>query len=378
MSLKEVLAPHLGHNVKLGGRVPSDPARKHLKLAHYLNLGALPAPPATCNYSAKAVSLQNVYMNDQLGDCVIAGGYHVTGLETGNAGDGFVATNAQIVSDYSAIAGYVPGNPATDNGTDLPTAMDWWVKNQFADGTKLTAYVAVDATNKTEVMQAMYLFENLYIGMALPDAWINPFPSGNGFVWDDGTPDTNNGHCIMAVGYDDQGLIVDSWGLIGHLTWAAVAHLCSAAGNGELYAMLTPDQLAKGQTVAPNGVAWSSIVADFDAMGGNVPVPPPPAPEPPPPAPAPTPPPPAPVPPAPAPPPDPTPPAPPPDPTPPAPPPAPVPVPEPDSRVNEFLAVAWAAKGILHNWPHSKGTTVSLEDCIVWVTRSLTDNWPEK
>lgn len=350
MSLKEVFATHLGHVVKLGGRKPSDPARKHLKLAHYLKAAALPAPPATCDYSAKAVSLQNIYMNDQLGDCVIAGGYHVTGVETGNAGDGFVATDAQIVSDYSAIAGYVPGNPATDNGTDLPTAMDWWSKNQFADGTKLTAYVAVDATNQTEVMQALFLFEHVYIGMALPDAWVNPFPSGNGFVWDDGPPDPNNGHCVMAVGYNAQGLQIDSWGLIGTLTWAAVAHLCSAAGQGELFVMLTPDQLAKGQSVAPNGVAWADLVADFDAMGGNVPAP----------APAPQPvPPPAPVPPAPVPPPDPTPPAPPPapvpppDPTPPAPPPDPVPPPDPTPPDPQpvMLGLDDVIALLIANWP---------------------------
>jgi|SRR5581483_9411553 len=355
MSLKEVTAPHLGHIIKLGGRKPSDPSLKHLKLADYLK--TLPAPPATVDYSAKAVSLTQVFMNDTLGDCVIAGGYHVVGTETGNAGDGFVATNDQIVSDYSAIAGYVKGDPSTDNGTDLPTAMDWWIKNQFADGTKLIAYLAVDASNKTEVMQAMYLFENLYIGMALPDAWINPFPSANGFVWDDGTPDPNNGHCVMGVGYNAQGVQIDSWGLIGTLTWAALSHLCSAAGGGELYVMLTSDQLAKGATSAPNGVAWTDLVNDFNVMGGNAPVPAPvPAPAPIPPAPVPVPPP-APVPPAPpAPPPAPAPipvPLPPPDPQPVPPDPCPDPQPDPAPVTGSLLSLDDVIALLIENWPTS-------------------------
>jgi len=323
MPLKEVLAPHLNKVVKLGGRKRSDPARPHLKLSKYLKAAALPAAPATCDYTAKAAALRQMYMNDQLGDCVIAGGYHVVGQETGNAGDSFVATNDQVVADYSAIAGYVPGNPSTDNGTNLTTAMDYWTKTGFADGTKLIAYLAVDASNKEEVMQAMYLFENLFFGIELPDAWISPFPSADGFTWDVSTPDPNNGHCVMGVGYDANGVKIDTWALFGTITWAAVAELCVANGGGELWVMLTPDQLAKGAIVTPNGVAWDDLIADFNAMGGNVPVPPAPDPVPPPP-PAPEPPP--------APSPDPTPPpapVPPPDPTPPAPPPDPVPPPDP-------------------------------------------------
>jgi hypothetical protein len=182
-------------------------------------------------------------------------------------------------------------------------------------------------------MAAMYLFENLYFGIELPDAWISPFPSASGFVWDVGTPDPENGHCIMGVGYGPQGVKVDSWGLFGTLTWKAIAALCTQNGGGELYVMITPDQLAKGQTKAPNGIDWASLCADFNAMGGNVPVPAP-APSP---APAPAP---APTPPAPAPSPAPVPPA----PTPPAPtPPAPVP-PAPSPNWTIELILQWLAQ----------------------------------
>ena len=273
--IKQVFSPHHGHHVRFGRKRST--VRPKLFLKSYLveHAGVLPSAPASCDYSPKAAAvLADIYGNDQLGDCVIAGGYHVCGVETGNAGAPFHATSAQIIHDYSAIGGYVPGDPSTDQGCDLQTALKYWEKTGFANKTKLLGHIAVDATNQQEVELACYLFENLYFGMALPDHWVNPFPSGNGFTWDvAGAPDPENGHCIMGFGYDAHGVKIDSWGMLGTLTWAAVKKYAAASGGGELYAMLTPDQLAKGQSKAPNGIDWSALISDFDSMGGNVPVP---------------------------------------------------------------------------------------------------------
>jgi hypothetical protein len=279
--VKSLFAPSLNRNVKFGRKRPVARCPR-LSMEKYLKKGVI-TPPESCDYTSKATSaLTNVYLNDQLGDCVIAGGYHVVGVETGNAGNIFIATDKQITEDYSAIGGYVPGNPSTDQGCDEQTALNYWTQKGFANGTKLLGWLAVDATDKQQVMSAMYLFENLYFGIELPDAWINPFPSGDGFTWDvSGNPDPNNGHCIMGVGYTTSGVHIDTWGMIGTLTWNAISKYCSTNGQGELYVMLTPDQLSKGQTKAPNGVDWSSLIVDFNAMGGHIPVPvPPPSPTP--------------------------------------------------------------------------------------------------
>jgi hypothetical protein len=281
MALKEVMAPHLGRTVKMGRKHTVTPGPR-MKLKNYLRAN-LPAPPASCDYSPAALSaLENIYMNDTLGDCVIAGGYHVVATETGNAGDMFTATNAQIIKDYSAIGGYVPGDPSTDQGCDEETALNYWEKNGFANGTKPLGWIAVDATNVQEIMTACYLFENLYFGMELPDKWVSPMPSGSGFTWDvAGAPDPQNGHCIIGVGYTASGVKVDTWGMFGTLTFAAIAKYCVATAGGQLYVLITPDQLSKGMTKAPNGVAWADLISDFDSMGGNVPVPAPaPAPSP--------------------------------------------------------------------------------------------------
>jgi hypothetical protein len=251
--------------MKLGRRRPA-PGHKKLHLRDYLRV-SLEAPPATCDYSKPAMTgLSNIFLNDQLGDCVIAAGAHVTAQETGNAGDLFVYSPAQILADYGAIGGYVPGDPSTDNGCDEVTALNYWQTNGFADGTKLAGYLHLNAANEVEVMQALYLFENVLFGVELPDAWINPFPSASGFVWDVGTPNPDNGHAFMGTGYNQTGVQIDTWGFIGTITWPAVSALCSTNDGGQLYVVMTPDQLEKGQTKAPNGLEWVALQSDFDAL----------------------------------------------------------------------------------------------------------------
>lgn len=255
--------------MKLGRKRPA-PGGKKLRLTHYTRIGQLAPPPSSCDYSSAASPvLADVYQNNALGDCVIAGGYHVVGVETGNAGDLFHATPAQIIADYSAIGGYKPGDPSTDQGCDEQTALNYWTQTGFANGTKLAGWMAVDATNEVEAMLALYLFENLYFGIELPDAWISPFPNAPGFTWGVGTPNPNNGHCVMGVGYDSSGVTIDTWGLLGKLTWPAIAALCVPSAGGELYVMVSPDQVAKGQAKAPNGIAWADLLADFQQLGGS-------------------------------------------------------------------------------------------------------------
>ena len=118
---------------------------------------------------------------------------------------------------------------------------------------------------------ALWLMENLYFGVELPDKWINPMPAASGFVWDvAGTADPSNGHCFVGVGYNEKGVQIDTWGMIGTITWAAVAEYASTVGSGELYTVLGPDGIAKASGKAPNGFDWSQLLADFDSMGGRL------------------------------------------------------------------------------------------------------------
>jgi hypothetical protein len=293
MTVRSIYAPHLGRHVKLGrrrpiGRVP----RLHLR--HYLNRLTIPSPPPSIDYRQAALpSLRSIYKNDVLADCVVAMLWHMLGLWTGNAGQLVVATDNQIIADYSAISGYVPGNEATDVGCNEVDAFNYYLAKGFATvGQKPLGYLAIDPTNVAEIQTAHWLFETLGFGVELPDPWVTTMPTADGFVWDDGTPDPRNGHAFAGVGYDAVGVEIGTWGLFGTLTYAAIAHLCAPGTGGELYVLLSPDQIAKGMEKAPNGILWNDLLADFDKLSGNVPIPGPivpPAPAPPVPPPAPVP-----------------------------------------------------------------------------------------
>jgi len=279
--MKSVYAMHLDRHVKLG-RQPRKPGGIRLHFSDFVSHAAMPSIPSSCDYSPKAASvLSDIYGNDALGDCVVAAGEHLEGVATGNAtGTPFHATLPQIISAYSAIGGYVPGDPSTDNGCNEQDAFRYWQTHGFANGTKLLGAISLNARSLRDVQAACYLFENVFFGIAMPDAWITPFPSGSGFVWGvAGRPDPNNGHAPLGVGFDAGGVKIDTWGLLGTITWEAIAKYCGPSAGGELYSLLTPDLLAKGAAKAPNGVAWGDLIAAFDAMGGHVPIPaPPPAP----------------------------------------------------------------------------------------------------
>ena len=216
-----------------------------------------------------------MYLNDTLGDCVIAGIGHVVGVLTGGAGKQFIYTKDQIVKLYSAIGGYVPGHKNTDNGCDEQTALNYWQhKGAPAGSHQIAGWISVNGTDPVEYRTALWLFENLYFGLELPDKWVAPEPTASGFSWDvAGPPNPDNGHCIVGIGYTAKGVKISTWGLQGWLTDAAIAKYATTTGAGELYTVLSQDAINKASAKAPSGFDWSQLVADFDSMGGGISMP---------------------------------------------------------------------------------------------------------
>jgi len=242
----------------------------------------MPAIPATFDYWTKAnAALRDLYVNDELGCCGISMMFHGAATFTGNAtGTPFHATRDQIIAAYSSVGGYVPGDSSTDNGCVLTDVFDYWKKTGLPNGEKILGYVSINASSFRDVLAANYLFENLCFGMGLPDAWVNPFPSDGG-TWDaSGPSNPNNGHAVLGCSGNasgpNVGIWVDTWGERVRITPAAISGYAGSANGGELWAVITPDILAKGQQKAPNGVAWGDLIAAFNSFGGNVPAPLPP------------------------------------------------------------------------------------------------------
>ena len=240
-----------------------------LSLRNYL-MRALPPPPASIDYTAKAKDfLAQILGNQELGDCTCAGIFHTGGALLGNVDAPIPFTQDDAIGLYERACGYDPADPSTDQGGDEQTVLNYVMRNGLLpDGShKIAAWMAVDGKNQEQVSNAIYLFENVYFGVELPDAWTATMPSADGFIWDvAGDPDPGQGHCFVGLGYDAKGIIIDTWGMIGKITWAAVAKYASTSGSGELYTVLGPDSIAKASGRAPNGFDLTQLQADIQAI----------------------------------------------------------------------------------------------------------------
>jgi hypothetical protein len=242
-----------------------------LRVRNYLLASLPPPPPARSDWAAPAIKgLELPLSNDELGDCTCAAAGHIEDVFRADSVSGLPAiTRAETINLYSAACGYVPGDPSTDGGGTCVGVLSYWKAKGILPGgvAKIAGWLALDASNVTEVQQAVYLFGNGYLGLDLPDAWITPFPSASGFVWDVAGPaNPNNGHCVAIYGYNAQGVLIDSWGLFGTIAWAALAKYAAASVQGEAYVVLSQDWIDPVTGLAPSGFAFAALQSDLSAL----------------------------------------------------------------------------------------------------------------
>lgn len=245
------------------GRLPAKRVAK-LRLATYLS-AALPTPPAgpLGRVAQLTQDIGEMYGNDQYGDCTIAAKGHLIGAFTGLVNPPSVLySTQQMVDDYLRLTG------GQDTGLDLITVLEDWEANGGTLGHPIAGYASVDAKNQLHLQFAIWQLYNTYVGLNLPDEIVNNMPTANGFVWDVcGAADPSNGHCVCAIDYTTQGLVILSWGMWGTMTWAAAKQYLVAADGGEAHVVLTKDILAAATQESPNSVNWAALSADLTAVG---------------------------------------------------------------------------------------------------------------
>lgn len=247
--------------LKLGkGVARHDP--RALLLASYLT-PALPTPPASFDLTTKVGSSWGMMDNDQLGDCTCAAAGHLIMEWTANAQAQMVTpTDQQIVEAYSAITGYNPTTGSNDNGAVEVDVLNYWRQSGIA-GHLIGAYMALEPSNHSHIMDSVYIFGGCYIGMQLPisaqaqtqnhQPWSVP-PGG---AIGDGKPGSWGGHAVPVMAYDSRGVTVVTWGALQIMTWSFWEAYCD-----EAYAILSMDYLS-GQKTTPQGFNLTQLQADL-------------------------------------------------------------------------------------------------------------------
>jgi hypothetical protein len=244
--------------MKLGKLEPKKDERT-LKLSKYLLSSKLPALPTEYYYS-RDITNWHMMANDVIGDCTCAASGHGIMDWTDSNGKLFTPTDADVIGAYSAVTGYVPGEPWTDNGAYCIEVLNYWRKHGIA-GRKISAYTQINHRNSHEVEYSIYLFGFAYIGLALPlsaqsqpTLWsVGPNLEG------DNAPGSWGGHCVIVTGFDKDGLDVITWGTRIRMTWNF--WYCYV---DEAYALLSPDFFTAGK--APNGFDLLTLGQDLSCL----------------------------------------------------------------------------------------------------------------
>lgn len=229
---------------KLGKRpVKLDP--RTLRLGNYFFKKELPSVPDEVSWVVKVPSWP-MYLNDELGDCVVAASGHMIEQWSFYANPpGVLPHDQQILQAYEDISGYVPGDPSTDNGATMLDALNYWRKTGIADH-KIWAYAKVNIRNRDEVRASIQLFGNLYVGLQMPisaqgqDAWT---VADGGIYGSDGQRGGWGGHCVPIVAASPQTVTCITWGEVLKMSWNFLEDYAD-----EAYAVLSLDWVQRSGT----------------------------------------------------------------------------------------------------------------------------------
>lgn len=240
------------------------PARKNsvkLKFSAYLSK-KLPPPPVEGGHLELVHNLAfGMLGNDKYGDCVWAGAAHETMAWNAYAKSGVTFTPKSILSDYSAVTGFNPKDPNTDQGTDMQVAakyrQDTGVLDCKGKRHKIGAYLAL-ANNTTQIRQAVHLFGAAGIGIKFPDYAMDLFNKGEDWVPQKGGT-IEGGHYIPAIVYDHDWVYVVTWGKLIRASWEFITVYMD---EGVVY--LSEEMLVNGKSL--EGFNLATLQADLAAI----------------------------------------------------------------------------------------------------------------
>jgi hypothetical protein len=247
-------------NMKLGKTAAVHDPRT-LQLTNYLKPAVLPPPPPQKDWSQKVASWP-MMMNNTIGDCTIAAVGHCIEEWTTDVGKPVVLPDATIVAAYSAVSGYNPKTGQHDVGANEIKVLNYW-RQKGIGGHTIRAYVALEPGNLDHIRDAVFIFGNCYIGLALPKSaqtqaiWSVPPGGATG----QGAPGSWGGHAVPVVAYDPRGLTVVTWGALKRMTWSFWSAYCD-----EAYALLSDDFLTADKT--PGGIDLAALQQDLKQVTG--------------------------------------------------------------------------------------------------------------
>jgi hypothetical protein len=218
--------------MRLYGKLPARPDAVRFKFGAIFNAAALPAPPSRFGHYNLPIAWQE-FANDQYSDCVFAGAAHEHMVWLNECGKAVSFTDQAVLSDYTAVTGFDPAKPATDQGTDMSAAASYRRKTGIADASgarhKVDSYVALRPGDFDQLMLATYLTGACGVGIRVPATADAQFDAQS--PWDAAADsEIVGGHYIPCIGRNSAGnLLCVTWGRLHAMTPKFYETFCDEA-----------------------------------------------------------------------------------------------------------------------------------------------------
>lgn len=147
--------------------------------------------------------------NDQVGNCVWAGAAHehMQFTAIGDVVDA-IFTTKNVIADYSAVTGFDPRDPDSDQGTDMEAAAEYRRKTGIIDSKgvrhKIKAHLRLRPGDLDELATAGNIFEITALGVMWPKSAWDQFDDHLPFTVVPGSP-IEGGHYMPVIGRNSAG-----------------------------------------------------------------------------------------------------------------------------------------------------------------------------
>lgn len=227
--------------------------------------------PTSSFWNKKYSGPWNGYRNVPGGiqDCIPAAAAHILTLWSSNTQDvPVILTVDEVVRLYSRESGYDSSSGDNDQGCILVDFMWNWNKKGIGNANrKIGLFQSLTKGDTQQVKQAITYFGACMIGLALPEYLQYVSRSGKPF-WQLVTappkgsvePGSWDNHAVAAIGYDEQGITVISWGIEVVISWEFYSKY-----NDESYVMISADWVPQRGT-APSGKDLAGLEKIFEQL----------------------------------------------------------------------------------------------------------------
>ena len=240
------------------GRIRSRPDPRTLQLSNYVNVLMLPVPPV--REMMESTPAWPMLANDRFNCCTSAAAGHMIHHWTAANQHGIFLTDADIIRAHAQLT-----DDRLMESVPMLDALRYWRKSGIG-GHQIHSFVMGNKASAADLRCIIHLFGSGYVGLDLPPfacagdpkgwpdiPWEIPASAGSGAT----APDPNQGHCVAAVGYDEQSLYVVTWGKLKTMSWEFFERYAE-----EVYAVLSVDWVAQNAR-CPTGFDTMTLERDL-------------------------------------------------------------------------------------------------------------------